>query len=56
MYEIWAIVGLMLGALILAGIAWFVILVFGKAIFEDMLELIINKFRRKRARKDRYIY
>jgi len=56
MLSIWAIAGLILGALILAGIAWFVILVLGKAIFEDLIGAIIVKFRRKKDKKDRYIY
>ena len=56
MLSIWATVGLIFGGLVLAGIAWFVVLVIGKAIFEDLLGAIIGKFRRKRAKKDRYIY
>ena len=56
MLSIWAIAGLFVGGLILAGIAWFVLMIFGKAFFEDMIGGIIGKIRRKVRKKDRYIY
>jgi hypothetical protein len=51
MYEIWANLGLLVLAVIVGGILWFVLIILGKAIFEDFLGRIAGKFKRK-AKKD----
>jgi hypothetical protein len=57
MFTIWADLGLLLGAAILAGLLWFVLYILGKYIFEDMLGGTVSKVRRKRVEeKDHYIY
>lgn len=56
MFSAWAIIGLIFGTVILAGMVWFVLLIFGKAVFEDMIGGIVNKMRKRREKKDRYIY
>ena len=58
MYEIWANLGLLLLALIAAGILWFILFIVGKAFFEDFLGGIIKKFKRKKKEDedDFYVY
>lgn len=58
MYEIWANLGLLLLAVIAGGILWFVLFILGKAIFEDFLGRITNKFKRKEKQDedDFYVY
>jgi hypothetical protein len=56
MYEAWANTGLLLMALIIGGIAWFILYIFGVAVFEDFLGGIANKAKRKRDEDDFYIY
>jgi hypothetical protein len=58
MYEIWANLGLLFLALIAAGILWFILLIVGKAFFEDFLVGIIKKFKRKKKEDedDFYVY
>ncbi len=57
MYSIWANLSLLLGALIVAGILWFVLLIFCKILFEDVIGGSVRKIKRKVEReKDPYIY
>ena len=57
MYSLWANLSLLLGALILAGFLWFVLLVFCKFLFEDVVGGSVRKLRRKVEReKDPYVY
>ncbi|NIM13148.1 MAG: hypothetical protein GTO45_13595 [Candidatus Aminicenantes bacterium] len=55
MFEIWANVGLLLGAAVVAGVAYFVLYIIGKVVFEDIIGGIIRRIRRKKE-KDHYIY
>lgn len=56
MYDIWAIVSVLILVAIFGGIAWFVFWVIGKAFFEDFLGGIIKKARKKKDEDDYYIY
>lgn len=59
MFEIWANLTLLLGALILAGFMWFVLTIAAKGIFEDLIGGTFLRIRRriKRERdKDHYVY
>jgi ribulose 1,5-bisphosphate synthetase/thiazole synthase len=57
MFSAWANIVVILLALILGGFIWLVIFIFGKAIFEDLLERITRKFKKKKKKEeDYYIY
>jgi hypothetical protein len=59
MFAIWANLTLLVGALIVAGVLWFVLTVIGKGIFEDLIGGSIKKMRRKMKHerdKDHYVY
>ncbi len=59
MYTIWANAGLLLGAAILAGVAYFFVLVLGKFLFEELIGGAIGRLRRRIKRKiekDHYVY
>ncbi|MGE5343290.1 MAG: hypothetical protein ACM3SY_17615 [Candidatus Omnitrophota bacterium] len=59
MFKIWAILGLLCGAAILAGLLWFALLILAKFIFEDIIGDTIHKIKQKRKEKkekDHYIY
>lgn len=55
MFEIWANVGLLLGAVIGVGVTYFVLYIVVKAVFEDIIGGMIRRIRRKKE-KDHYIY
>jgi len=55
MFKIWANLGLLLGALVLAGVTYFVLYVLVRAVFEDIIGGMIRKIKRKKE-KDHYIY
>jgi hypothetical protein len=55
MISIWANLGLLAGAAILAGAAWLLLFIVGKVVFEDMIGGLIRKIRAK-IKKDKYIY
>lgn len=52
MYEIWANLGLLLLAVVVGGILWFILYMVGTAIFEDFLARITKKFKRKGKEED----
>lgn len=56
MFKIWANLSLLIGIVVLGGIAWFILYVLGKFIFEDMLNSIFKKLRRRSDKDDQYIY
>jgi lauroyl/myristoyl acyltransferase len=57
MLSIWANLTLLLGAIIVVGILWFILTVIGQSLFEDLFSRIGSKFRRKKKKdKDRYVY
>jgi hypothetical protein len=59
MFKAWAVLGLLFGAAILAGIGWFVLFIVSKLIFEEIVGGIIRKIREKRRakkEKDHYVY
>jgi hypothetical protein len=57
MLDIWANLGLLIGLAIIGGFAYFIVLVMGKVLFEDMIGGSIKKVKRKIERKDdQYIY
>ncbi|MCP5053247.1 MAG: hypothetical protein GY940_39140 [bacterium] len=50
---------LIIGALILAGLVWFVLIVVGKSVFEDVIGGFFRKIRRRTKDendKDHYVY
>jgi len=56
MFKIWANLSLLIGVVVLAGIAWFFLYVVGKIIFEDILGGTYKKIKRKSSKDDQYIY
>lgn len=56
MFKIWANLSLLVGIVVLAGIAWFILYVVGKALFEDLLARTFRKIKRKSDKDDQYIY
>jgi hypothetical protein len=56
MFKLWANFSLLIGIVVLAGIAWFVLYVLGKFIFEDLLSRTFKKVKRKSGKDDQYIY
>ena len=56
MFKIWAILSLLIGLVVLAGIAWLVLYLVGKAVFEDLFAKIFKKLKRKKDKDDQYIY
>jgi hypothetical protein len=57
MYEIWAFLMLLVWAAIIFGVFYFILYIFGVAIFEDLLGGIFKKIQARREREeDHYIY
>jgi hypothetical protein len=56
MFKIWANLSLLIGIVVLAGIAWFILYVVGKIVFEDLLGRTFKKMKRKSDKDDQYIY
>lgn len=58
MYTLWANLGLLVGGVILAGIAWFILNIVAHIIFDDMIGGVYRKARQRRIEqeKDHYIY
>ncbi len=59
MFKAWAVLGLLFGAAILAGIGWFILFVVSKLIFEEIVGGTIRKAREKiraKKEKDHYVY
>jgi hypothetical protein len=56
MFKIWANLSLLIGIVVLAGIAWFILYLVGKIIFEDIISGAFKKIKRKSDKDDQYIY
>ena len=56
MFKIWANLSLLIGIVVLAGIAWFILYVVGKIIFEELIGGTFKKMKRKSNKDDQYIY
>jgi len=56
MLKIWANLGLLIGIVVLGGIAWFILYVLGKIIIEDIIGGTFKKIKRKSPKDDQYIY
>jgi hypothetical protein len=56
MFKIWANLSLLIGIVVLAGIAWFILYVVGKIIFEDIIGGSFKKLKGKSPKDDQYIY
>jgi hypothetical protein len=56
MFKLWANFSLLIGIVVLAGIAWFILYVFGKFVFEDLLSRTFRKIKGKSDKDDQYIY
>jgi len=56
MFKIWANLSLLIGIVVLGGIAWFILYVLGKFIFEDILGVTFKKIKRRTDKDDQYIY
>jgi hypothetical protein len=56
MFKIWANLSLFIGIIIIAGIAWFILYLVGKIIFEDLIGGTFRKVKRKSPKDDQYIY
>ncbi|MCU0285406.1 MAG: hypothetical protein MUF15_03300 [Acidobacteria bacterium] len=52
MYEIWANLGLLIMAVIVGGILWFILYMISAAFFEDFLGRFLGKLRRKPKSED----
>ncbi|MGD2092740.1 MAG: hypothetical protein PVH61_41620 [Candidatus Aminicenantes bacterium] len=56
MFKIWANLSLLIGVVVLAGVAWFILYVVGKIIIEDIIGDSFKKIKRKSDKDDQYIY
>lgn len=57
MYEIWSYLVLLMLYALVGGFIWFVLVIIGKAVFEDFLARVFKKMKRKREiEEDYYIY
>jgi hypothetical protein len=56
MFKIWANLSLLIGMVVLAGIAWFILYLVGKVIIEDIIGGSFKKYKRKSDKDDQYIY
>jgi len=56
MFKIWANFSLLIGIVVLGGIAWFILYILGKIIFEDLLSRAFKKVKRRKDKDDQYIY
>ena len=56
MFKIWANFSLFIGIVVLGGIAWFILYILGKIIFEDILSGAFKKIKRRSGKDDQYIY
>jgi hypothetical protein len=56
MFKIWANLSLLIGIVVLAGVAWFILYVVGKIIIEDIIGGTFKKIKRKSPKDDQYIY
>ena len=57
MYDIWALSGVIMIALLIGGFVWLVLFIFGKAFFEDLLGGLFKKFKKKKEDDDDfYVY
>lgn len=57
--NLWANLGLLILAVVCAGLLWFILYILGTAIFEDFLGRIVNKFKSKPKEQDEddyYVY
>ncbi len=56
MYKIWANLSLLIGMVVLAGVAWLILYVVGKIIIEDIIGGTFKKVKRRSPKDDQYIY
>jgi hypothetical protein len=56
MFKIWANLSLLIGIVVLAGVAWLILYVVVKILIEDMIAGIFKKIKRKSPKDDQYIY
>jgi hypothetical protein len=56
MYKIWANLSLLIGIVVLAGVAWLILYVVGKIIIEDIIGGTFKKVKRSSPKDDQYIY